>query len=186
MFTTSASNSLAFLDLMNQTNANLNQTYTLPRRNIQKIVLYSILFVISSLGNTTSFIALCFMNKKKTRVEFKNPKSRIRLLLLNLCVADLLTAYVILPFEISWAVINEWLAGRFVCKLMMFIRGFGMYLPSFIIIAITIDHYYVIVRPLDLERVYWLNKKLIAVSWIMAVISSLPQLYVFDVLAHPR
>lgn len=47
------------------------------------------------------------------------------------------------------------------------------------------DRYYVIVKPLELERVYRLNKLLIASSWLVSFASSLPQVYVFEILNHP-
>ena len=49
----------------------------------EKIIIYSILFLVSSIGNTSSFITLLLKKKKAA-------KSRVRLLFLNLCVADLL------------------------------------------------------------------------------------------------
>ena len=101
----------------------------------EKIVIYSIIFLIASVGNTTSFVALLFMNKKQ---KLKLTKTRIRLILLNLCVGDLMVSYIILPLEIIWAITDSWLAGDFVCKLMMFLRTFGLYLSSFMIITITI------------------------------------------------
>ena len=52
----------------------------------EKVVIYSILFVISSIGNTTSFIALLFMNRLNRSQNF----TRIRMLFMNLCIADLM------------------------------------------------------------------------------------------------
>lgn len=149
--------------------------------NWEKIAIYSILFVIASIGNTTSFIALLFMSRQNRSQNF----TRIRMLFMNLCIADLMVTYIHLPLEIVWAYTDAWLAGEFMCKLMMFVRTFGLYLSSFIIIAITIDRYYVIVKPLEMERVYRLNKLLIASSWLVSFASSLPQVYVFEILNHP-
>ena len=59
-----------------------------------KITFYSVLFLIASVGNTTSFITLLFM-RKNTSIQQKNVHyMRVRKLFidlfLNLCVADLL------------------------------------------------------------------------------------------------
>ena len=72
------------------------------------------------------------------------------------------------------------------CKLMMFLRTFGLYLSSFIIITITIDRYYAICKPMEFDFAYRLCKILLAFSWIMSVISSIPQVFVFEVLTHPK
>ncbi|CAF0817081.1 unnamed protein product [Brachionus calyciflorus] len=150
----------------------------------EKILIYTFLFLFASIGNSTSFVALLFMNKN-TNKNFKNSRSRIRLLLMNLCIADLMVTYIHLPLEIIWAYTDSWLAGETMCKLMMFLRTFGHYLSSFVIITITIDRFYVIVKPLELEKVYTLNKILLTLSWLMSFLSSLPQVFVFELLAHP-
>jgi uncharacterized membrane protein len=114
-----------------------------PSKNIEKIVIYSILFVIASIGNTTSFVALLFMKKNKSdpaNSSSSSSKMRIRLLLMNLCIADLIVTYIHMPLEIVWAITNSWLAPNSVCKLMMFLRTFGSYLSSFVLITITIGN----------------------------------------------
>jgi hypothetical protein len=78
--------------------------------NTEKVAIYSVLFLIATIGNTTSFIALRFeiylkflkgnlvklqhsilLNRRMNKKEcFENSKSRIRLLLMNLCIADLM------------------------------------------------------------------------------------------------
>lgn len=65
----------------------------------EKVVIYSILFVISSIGNTTSFIALLFMNRLNRSQNF----TRIRMLFMNLCIADLMV-YIIQSInnQLSW------------------------------------------------------------------------------------
>lgn len=43
-----------------------------------------------------------------------------------------------------------------------------------------------IVKPLELEKVYTLNKILLTVSWMMSFLSSLPQVFLFELLSHPQ
>ena len=120
-------------------NSTLLAPPTLPVNNnlthrMEKITIYCILFIIACIGNTTAFVALLFMNKS----NLKSSKIRIRLLLMNLCIADLIVTYIDMPLEIVWAITDRWLAGDIVCKLMMFLRTFGLYLSSFVLITITI------------------------------------------------
>jgi gonadotropin-releasing hormone receptor len=143
-------------------------------KQYEKITIYSILFLIASIGNTTSFVGLLFMNSSSGKKKLKS-NSRIRLLMLNLCVGDLMVAYIHIPLEIVWAITDSWLAGDVMCKLMMFLRTFGLYLSSFIIITITVDRYYAICKPMEIDFAYRLNKILLFMSWITAVISSIPQ-----------
>lgn len=64
------------------------QQHTVMKRvsNWEKIAIYSVLFVIASIGNTTSFIALLFMSRQNRSQNF----TRIRMLFMNLCIADLM------------------------------------------------------------------------------------------------
>lgn len=66
-------------------------TQTIPRiKHTEKIFVYLSLFIISSIGNTTAFIALLFMknsNKSKNCI-------RIRMLFMNLCIADLMVTQI--------------------------------------------------------------------------------------------
>lgn len=77
------------------------------------VIIYSILFVISSIGNTTVFISL---------VKNRNRKLRINLLILNLTIADLIVTYIMIPVEIGWRITNQWLAGDFMCRTMQAFR----------------------------------------------------------------
>ena len=77
------------------------------------VTIYSILFVISSIGNTTVFISL---------VKNRNRKLRINLLILNLTIADLIVTYIMIPMEIGWRITNQWLAGDLMCRIMQAFR----------------------------------------------------------------
>lgn len=77
------------------------------------VTIYSILFVISSIGNTAVFISL---------LKNRNRKLRINLLILNLTIADLIVTYIMIPMEIGWRITNEWLAGDLMCRIMQAFR----------------------------------------------------------------
>lgn len=131
------------IDQLSENKLHFNQTQLhqplSKTKHTEKIFIYTILFIIASIGNSTSFVALLFMNKS-TNKNFKNSRSRIRLLLMNLCIADLMVTYIHLPLEIIWAYTDSWQAGEIMCKFMMFLRTFGHYLSSFVIITISIGN----------------------------------------------
>jgi len=164
--------------------------------HIDKISIYTILFILSSIGNTASFVALLNMNKQRNT---NNSKSRIRLLFLHLCIGDLMVIIILslfffilkyfkifiiikvtfihMPLEIAWAYTDSWLAGDIICKLMLSLRTFGFYLSSSVLITITIDRYYVILYPMKMEKINKLSKILLYVCWIFSFISSIPQVF---------
>ena len=44
-----------------------------------------------------------------------------------------------MPMEIGWAFTVRWLAGDLLCRVLMFLRVFGLYLSNFILVCISID-----------------------------------------------
>lgn len=157
-----------YIDQFNATSLRIKPRQT----HIDKIVIYSILFLLSSIGNTTSFIALLNMKKRK---NFNQSKYRIRLLFLNLCIGDLMVTFIHMPLEIAWAYTDSWLAGDVVCKLMLSLRTFGFYLSSSVLIAITIDRYYAVINPMEIDKINTLTKRLLYFCWIFSFVSSIPQ-----------
>lgn len=123
------------------------------------IITYSILMVISAIGNIS---VLTIIKKRKS-------KSRIQNLVMHLSIADLFVStttraqvtydkiiiphleinarrlimvqvtFLMMPFEIGWASTVSWEAGDAMCRIMAFFRMFGLYLSSFVIVCISVD-----------------------------------------------
>lgn len=87
--------------------------------------------VVSAIGNGTVLVLLI-------RRRLKSP-SRIDTMLMHLAIADLLVTFLLMPLEIGWAYTVMWLAGDLMCRIMSFLRVFGLYLSSFVLICISID-----------------------------------------------
>ncbi|XP_012227163.1 adipokinetic hormone/corazonin-related peptide receptor variant I isoform X2 [Linepithema humile] len=142
------------------------------------IVTYSILMMISAAGNITVLITTMKKNQKA--------KSRIQTLIMHLSIADLLVTFLMMPLEIGWAATVSWEAGDAMCRIMAFFRIFGLYLSSFVIICISIDRYYAVMRPLQVLDAYRRGKIMLVLAWIGSVLCSLPQMLVFRVETHPN
>ncbi|XP_020299220.1 gonadotropin-releasing hormone II receptor isoform X1 [Pseudomyrmex gracilis] len=142
------------------------------------IITYSILMAISAAGNITVLIT--------TLIKKRKSKSRITTLVMHLAIADLLVTFLMMPLEIAWAATVSWEAGDAMCRIMAFFRTFGLYLSSFIIICISIDRYYAVMRPLQVLDVYKRGKIMLMIAWMSSVLCSLPQMLVFHVEKHPN
>lgn len=94
--------------------------------------------------------------------------------------------FLMMPLEIAWAATVSWEAGDAMCRIMAFFRTFGLYLSSFIIICISIDRYYAVMRPLQVLDVYKRGKIMLMIAWMSSVLCSLPQMLVFHVEKHPN
>ena len=51
-----------------------------------------------------------------------------------------------IPTEVGWRLTSEWKAGDIGCRSFQFIRVFGLYASSMVLIVISIDRYYAVVQ----------------------------------------
>ncbi|XP_024936124.1 gonadotropin-releasing hormone II receptor isoform X2 [Cephus cinctus] len=167
-----------------RTNANYINDTELPldmrfnEGHVVSIITYSVLMVISAVGNTT-ILVLILRRRRATR-------SRINTMLMHLAIADLLVTYLMMPLEIGWAVTVSWKAGDAACRIMAFFRVFGLYLSSFVLVCISIDRYFAVLRPLQLTDVDRRGKVMLTLAWTGSIFCSMPQLVVFHVESHPK
>lgn len=87
--------------------------------------------VLSSIGNITVLVLLLKRRSKRP--------SRVDTMLTHLAIADLLVTFIMMPLEIGWALTVSWEAGDFMCRTMSFLRTFGLYLSSFVLVCISVD-----------------------------------------------
>jgi gonadotropin-releasing hormone receptor len=142
------------------------------------IIVYSILMVFSAIANTTVLV-LIVKRRRKT-------PSRINTMLMHLAIADLLVTFLMMPLEIGWAATVSWRAGDAMCRIMMFFRMFGLYLSSFILVCISIDRFYAVLKPLYLRALDRRDKVMLIGAWVGATLCSIPQMVVFHVESHPN
>ncbi|XP_037960628.1 gonadotropin-releasing hormone receptor [Teleopsis dalmanni] len=142
------------------------------------ITVYSILFLISTIGNSTVLYLLT-----KRRRGLRGP-SRIDIMLMHLAIADLLVTLLLMPLEIAWAYTVQWKSTDFVCRLMSVFRVFGLYLSSFVMACISIDRYFAILKPLKLSTNR--GRIMLLIAWICSLFCSLPQAYIFHLEEHPH
>lgn len=134
--------------------------------NLISSIVYCILFFFAACGNLTVFITL-FRNRHR--------KSRVNLFIMHLSIADLIVTFVMMPTETAWHMTVAWKAGDIACRFLMFWRLFGFYLSSFILIAISLDRYFAIMRPLSLSDADRRGKLMLMLAWFFSIIASSPQ-----------
>ena len=61
------------------------------------------------------------------------------LLTVSFCPRGPQVTCILMPVEIGWAATVQWLAGDFMCRVLLFLRVFGLYLSNFILVCISID-----------------------------------------------
>lgn len=141
------------------------------------VTVYAALFVVAAAGNLTVFVPL-FRNRHR--------KSRINLMIMHLAVADLIVTFFTILLEIGWRVTVQWIAGEVACKVFLFLRAFGLYLSSMVLVCVSLDRYFAILHPLKVNDAQRRGKIMLAFAWIISAICSAPQSVVFRVQKHPQ
>lgn len=131
------------------------------------IIAYVILFIFAAVGN----ILVLYCVSRYDRLG----KTRTPLLIMNLCIADLIVTFFLMPTEVIWRYTIAWKGGDLLCKLSQFVRAFGMYLSSNVVICISIDRYFAIVYPLKLAGAVKRVKWMLVGAWIVSAVFAGPQ-----------
>lgn len=102
-------------------------------------------------------------------------RSRHHYLLLNLALADCIVMLIMVPGEILKLSLITWRSNDFMCRSFQFIRVFGLYESSFVIVCISIDRYFAVVKPFTYQFMDQRIKMMINLSWAVSFLVSLPQ-----------
>ncbi|KAF7653282.1 hypothetical protein LDENG_00085180 [Lucifuga dentata] len=115
-------------------------------------------------------------------------KSHIRVLIINLTVADLLVTFIIMPVDAVWNITVQWLAGDFACRLLMFLKLHAMYSCAFVTVVISLDRQSAILNPLAINKASKRNRVMLTVAWVMSTVLSVPQIFLFHsvTIVHPE
>ena len=105
-----------------------------------KIVVLSIVIILTFLGNVAVIAAISARSAKMTRMYY---------FILHLSLADLLTAFLTLVPEVAWTfTMPNFHGGAALCKLVKFTQMLGPYLSSYVLIMTAVDRYQAICNPL--------------------------------------
>ncbi|CAL8327695.1 unnamed protein product [Lota lota] len=132
-----------------------------------RIVLYSLIFLLSVLGNTL-IIAVLVRNRRMRTVT--------NLFLLSLAVSDLMVSLVCIPFTLIPNLMRNFVFGAGMCKLVMYFMGVSVSVSTFNLMAISLERYSAICNPLTSRT--WQTKshavKVISATWVASLILMLP------------
>lgn len=102
-------------------------------------------------------------------------KSHVRVLIINLTVADLLVTFIVMPVDAVWNITVQWMAGDFACRLLMFLKLQAMYSCAFVTVVISLDRQSAILNPLAINITRKRNRVMLSVAWAMSAVLSVPQ-----------
>lgn len=102
-------------------------------------------------------------------------KSHVRMLIINLTMADMLVTFIVMPVDAVWNITVQWLAGDFACRLLMFLKLQAMYSCAFVTVVISLDRQSAILNPLAINKARQRNRVMLSVAWVMSFVLSVPQ-----------
>ncbi|CAI5454861.1 unnamed protein product [Caenorhabditis angaria] len=155
-----------------------NQQRQMAPRFFFLIAHQTVIMIASLLGN----IFLLFIILRGNKVA-RRRVSPVQLLLIHTCIADLIFAVLSLGTEIlTLLTYPDYYGSNFICKLMRYVQIFPMYASPFLLVAISADRYQAICRPLAHFRSsrYRRPNYLAAIAWGLALLFSIPQLFVWE------
>ncbi|CAH2299941.1 cholecystokinin receptor type A [Pelobates cultripes] len=137
---------------------------TLPTREMHqtvRILLYSLIFLLSVLGNSLVIVVL---------IRNKRMRTVTNIFLLSLAVSDLMLCLFCMPFTLIPNLLKDFIFGSTVCKAATYFMGISVSVSTFNLVAISLERYSAICKPLQ-SRV-WQTKshalKVIAATWCLS------------------
>ena len=130
------------------------------------LILYSIIFAISTLGN--GLVCLVILRRRTM-------KGVVNYLILNLAIADLVFTCICIPFDIPVQEMNYfWPYGAFMCNVIYPLQTQTLFASVYTLVALSISRYWAVVHPLKqqlkVERVKWV----ILAIWVISFIPVCP------------
>ncbi|XP_078600586.1 uncharacterized protein LOC144875514 [Branchiostoma floridae x Branchiostoma japonicum] len=150
--------------------------FPLPRFTdvtMAKIIIVVVTFVLSFIGNVTFLITSWRLRRNRRARPLQS-------LLVHLAIADLIVTLVTMPSLGIWFYTVAWLAGNGMCKLIKSLQVLGLYLSTYLTVAISIDRCISVVKPMC-RNTAKRRRNMVAVCWILSTIFSIPQAVIFHV-----
>ncbi|XP_062311995.1 cholecystokinin receptor [Osmerus eperlanus] len=154
----------------------------LPVKLAQKelrILLYSVIFLISVLGNLLIIMVLT-VNKRMRTVTNS--------FLLSLALSDLMMALFCMPFSLIPSILQDFIFGAAMCKIVAYLMGISVSISTFSLVAIAIERYSAICNPLKSRA--WQTRshanRVIAATWVLSFVIMVPYPVFSSLQGHVR
>ncbi|XP_077356150.1 cholecystokinin receptor type A [Festucalex cinctus] len=135
-----------------------------------RVFLYCVIFLTSVVGNSL-IIAVLSRNRRMRTVT--------NLFLLSLAVSDLMVSLVCIPFTLIPNLMRTFVFSNGTCKMVMYFMGVSVSVSTYNLVAIALERYSAICRPLTSRT--WQTKshalKVISATWLTSLLLMMPYIY---------
>ncbi|XP_022825422.1 RYamide receptor-like [Spodoptera litura] len=129
-------------------------------------LMYSIVFLVALLGNGL----VCFVVQTSPRM-----KTVTNYFIVNLAVGDILMTLFCVPFSfVPMLILRYWPFGFVMCKVVNYTQAVSVLVSAYTLLAISIDRYMAIMRPLRPRLGKAAAKMVVAAVWLGALTTAAP------------
>lgn len=129
-------------------------------------VMYSTVFIVALIGNGL----VCFVVQNSPRM-----KTVTNYFIVNLAVGDILMTLFCVPFSfVSTLILRYWPFGSVMCKVVNYSQAVSVFVSAYTLLAISIDRYMAIMRPLRPRLGTTSAKLVVAAVWCGALATAGP------------
>ncbi|XP_077981848.1 QRFP-like peptide receptor [Glandiceps talaboti] len=156
----------------NSTNPNNDTSIEAPpvQTWLPVVLAYSITFVVGLVGN----VLVIYSIQKCRRLQ-----NVTNTFLASLAAADLIIIAIVIPIQTPAYFSRKWIMGEFLCKLLPYLTLLSSSCSVFMLTALSVERYFVIVHPLLAKSVVTPGRarRVIISLWLLAILYSFPPLY---------
>uniref|UniRef100_A0A3Q0SLL6 Chemerin chemokine-like receptor 1 n=1 Tax=Amphilophus citrinellus TaxID=61819 RepID=A0A3Q0SLL6_AMPCI len=172
---------LDYLTYNGQSNSTLYEEVVLQHNSmcegfcVALVVVNMTIFLLGFCGNAlVIWIAGFKMNKTVNTIWY-----------LSLAISDLMFCAFI-PITVAYTVTEEWIFGRFLCKLVPSLMFLNMFSSIFLLVIISIDRCVSVIFPVWAQNQRTVKKASVVVflAWFLAIALSVPSMLSRDVVSH--
>ncbi|XP_020291901.1 cardioacceleratory peptide receptor-like isoform X2 [Pseudomyrmex gracilis] len=130
-----------------------------------------LLFAVIVAGNSAVLAGLLLGKRRKSRMDF---------FIKQLAFADLLVGLISVLTDIVWRATVTWYAGNIACKLIRFMQALVTYSSTYVLVALSIDRYDAITRPMNFSGSWWRARALVITAWALSALFSAPIIFLYE------
>nr|NP_001165352.1 gonadotropin-releasing hormone receptor [Ciona intestinalis]BAI66406.1 gonadotropin-releasing hormone receptor [Ciona intestinalis] len=139
---------------------------------LTRVIITWILFLVSTCGN--SFVLYCLCMRKQ--------RLHVHVITMHLTLADLAFTFFSMPMDATWNTTMAWLGSEFLCRLCQFLKQFGMYISSLMVVVIALDRVFSILSPMSANQQRKRTKILLISAWTLSLLCAIPALFLFSLI----
>ncbi|VDN06326.1 unnamed protein product [Thelazia callipaeda] len=162
-----------------------------PHHLFSDYVEMAYLFLVIIISTPANAHILYKLLQSRKNVKSDNIKAGFLLLKINLNISDLLLLILLAAGKFFWLMTYSWLGGDILCKVFNFLSMIALYISSNIVVCIAFDRFRNVLHAAKIKRNTSLTNEaflkhtvytMITISWLLAIIWSIPQLWVWKTL----